>query len=394
MISRCGDTLGIYIHYPFCVEKCDYCDFYSLPSGRYDSDLRGETKYLKALEAEFHHRLQHFRKYDTVDSIYFGGGTASLLSSKTVAKILKLIAGEYAIHESCEITLEGNPEQLTPGYLDELKNSGINRINAGIQTFHEKYLTHMGRYHNPKRYERILEDLASISIRRWGVDLIYGFPGQMESEFLDDLQKVLNSNPSHISLYALTAEAGTPYTRKIDQNYSFPPEEELQHKIFCELPDLMKEANYNHYEISNYAKPGEESRHNLRYWLYEPCMGLGPSAHGFDGAYRYGNERDVIRWLSDPASAERMSHEPAQDIPIGLLRITDEIPVSVVEGIIREQFSENETRVLENVQNLFHRWHEKGYSDVIRNHFRWRRDGYLFLEDRIYEMSEAMDSAG
>ncbi len=410
-LRRNPDHLGVYLHVPFCVHKCDYCDFYSLPVG--EAGLANSPlpeRYMRGVEEELRRRSEgDFSRFSGVNTVYFGGGTASLLSPEQVGSLLDLIRRRFVLTESCEITLEGNPEHFTSAYLESVRAMGVTRVNAGIQSFRSSHLERQHRFFRPERYAHILEDLASSPLPAGG-DLIYGFPGQTEEEFFGDLRRLMESCLDHLSLYGLTAEEGTRYGDRADRLRSEAPDEELQRSILGGLPEHLRERGYVLYEISNAARPGRFSRHNLRYWLYEPFLGLGPAAHGFDGMYRYGNPRDLRLWLENPAGAARELHDPRLELPLSLLRLLLPLPLSLFYEIPEGDLRYKEA-FFRRAGELFREWDRRGYGSLFRKgaegegeiylegsagreseeeYFRWNRDGFLFLDDRIEEMTEAL----
>lgn len=376
MLLRRPDSLGIYIHFPYCLQKCHYCDFYSVP-------LDGEAPiraFLTGIEQEWQARFPDFERFSAVDSVFFGGGTSSLLPAWALRQMLDLFQERFSFSPDCEITLEGNPENLTEQYLEELAQIGITRINAGIQTFSERHLRSMNRFFDAARYADILDILCRSPFRSRGVDLIYGFPGQTFDEFMTDLHRVATVGLEHLSVYSLTEEAGTGYATRVRDGSMPSPDEALQERVFETLPSVMSDYGYTLYEISNYAKPGFECRHNLRYWLYEPYMGLGPGAHGFDGRFRYGNVRNIDRWSARPAAATKTEHEVEIDLPLNLFRLTIPFRPSWMKRILKE----NGSRRADDVQAFFEEEARLGHGFFVdADLFQWSEVGRLQLDGII-----------
>ncbi len=387
---------GIYIHVPFCISKCDYCDFYSIPVGLLDRgkgnfDKEIIANYLAAIRTEMQIRASCFEKRGSVRSIFFGGGTPSLLPSSVLSQIIRSIEELFEVDPDCEITVEGNPEQMDRDYLGSLHEIGVNRVNVGIQSFNFVYLSHFRRYYNAERYANILDELSASSIPHRGVDLIYGFPGQNGSDFEKDLQRAVNSSIDHISVYSLTMEEGSEYGRKFERGEAFLPDEEIQSSVFQALPALLKQYNYNHYEVSNFAREGGECRHNLSYWQYRPFLGLGPSAHGFDGIYRYENPSQLDLWMENPAGVTMKLHDPGMEIPIGILRITDGISLSYLAWLTQKYYDGRE-QILHSITEMFAGWIQSGLGTWKEpGLFQWEMEGLLFLDDRIFEMCQLME---
>lgn len=409
-IRRRPSVLGLYVHFPYCVHKCDYCDFFSIGTGEKSVSKPLLSQFEEALFREFDSRLQQFRRFEKVNTIYFGGGTSSLMPPELVRRILQRFQSEFAFTSDCEITLEGNPESMDADYLAGLAETGITRVNTGIQTFDPGLLDSVHRLYDHDRYAKILSDLRNCRIPDRGVDLIYGFPGQRLSDFEKDLDRVLEADLSHLSIYSLTVEAGTQYAKSIREGKARAPQEELAAEIFDHLPGLLKDRGYSLYEISNYARPGRECRHNLRYWLCEPCLALGPGAHGTDGRMRYGNLRNISAWAADPAGARQIPVDPPAEVPISLLRLA--LPFD--PAIVSEIGLENSLHL--SAADLFDKWVELRYAqwvlpDDLTNRsrvvvggsyaadarqnpgrlFKWTMDGLRFLDDRILEMAEVLE---
>ena len=366
-MQRNPQALAIYIHYPYCIQKCRYCDFYSV-AGKDSAETL--DLYLAALGSEFEERRRDFSAFSRIESIFFGGSTASRLPPGALSAILGLIEESFSFLPGIEITLEGNPEDFSETYLEGLAAAGINRVNAGIQTFDPQILDRLGRFYDPVSYPGILERLRSVPLRR-GIDLIYGYPDSA-SIFEDDLARVLSADLEHLSLYALTVEKGTELERVGPY-----PDEELQAQLFAELPARLAREGYIHYEVSNFARAGFESRHNLRYWLYEPYMGLGPGAHGFTGQLRYANPRNADRYLKGHFSRTMSRAMPEVDIWLGLLRLV-RFPLSVAFEILEEANLPRDPFL-----DQLELWIRQEVVRVQDGYFCWQSRGLLFLDQYI-----------
>ncbi len=399
-IHRNSDATGIYIHYPYCIRKCAYCDFYSVgleESGHYERG-RGvapelQRAYYDALVRELITRAPAFQRCGQVNTIFFGGGTASLLPPDIIADILARIREHFEITADAEITLEGNPENFHSSYLKQLEDIGVTRVNVGLQTFREDLLDLVNRYYDPGRYDEVLANLANSSIAAVGGDLIYGFPGQSRDDFEHDLQRVLEHQAiNHLSIYSLTVEPGTPYAAQLRQRKIAAPLEGLQEEVFRDLPAILRAAGFDHYEVSNYARPGFACRHNLRYWLYESYMGLGPGAHGFDGRFRYGNPRNVAAWQRNPAGAEQSEHEPLSDLPLMYLRLCSGIRAEVFEQVLQDEQYTGRRDIARLVTEQFQRWASRGRGLFADDQFSWSMSGLLNLDEHVLEMSAALEA--
>ena len=273
---------GIYLHIPFCKKACHYCNFHFSTSLRQKNDFTGAL--LKEMVLQ-----QNYLRGEAINTIYLGGGTPSLLEQEDLEMILGRLRGLFSIHPEAEYTLEANPDDISPAKLAAWRQAGINRLSIGIQSFFEEDLQWMNRAHNAQQAEACIRLAQEAGFHNLTIDLIYGTPGLTDARWQENVQKALALNVPHLSCYALTVEPGTALQKMIDQHKKEPVEEEKQARHFTGLMQWMQEAGYEHYEISNFAKPGFRSRHNTAYWQGTPYLGLGPSAHSFNGAARQWN---------------------------------------------------------------------------------------------------------
>ncbi len=272
---------GIYIHIPFCKQACHYCDFHFSTSTKKKSHL--VAMLCKELE------LRKEESQQNIQTIYFGGGTPSLLNSEELDLIFETIFSHYKVNKEAEITLEANPDDLlTEEVIKMLDASPVNRLSIGVQSFFEKDLKLMNRAHNAREALDSLE-LARQYFENISIDLIYGIPGQSNREWLDNLNTALSLNIPHISSYALTVEPRTALERFIEKGKVKPVEDEQYREQFEILVNTLTTNGFEHYEFSNYGKPGFHSQNNMAYWLGKPYLGIGPSAHSYDGRMRKWN---------------------------------------------------------------------------------------------------------
>jgi oxygen-independent coproporphyrinogen-3 oxidase len=283
-------TPGLYIHIPFCLRKCPYCDFYSSTS------ISAVPDFLDALCKEMEMVRPRFHSFDTV---YIGGGTPSLLSPQQLENILIKVRENFNLLSNTEITIETNPADLNRSFLESMRESGISRINIGAQSFDEKVLDFLGRRHSVKQAISSVGASRKAGFHNIGLDLIYGVPGQDIESWLDTLKQVVAFSPEHISCYQLTLEAKTPLGIRV-QAGEFPIlGEELQHEFFMKTSEFLEGAGYLHYEVSNFARGKEHtSRHNQKYWDHSPYLGLGPAAHSFQCNQRWWNHRSLDQYLA------------------------------------------------------------------------------------------------
>lgn len=281
---------GIYIHVPFCKQKCYYCNFYSQPS-KDSKDL-----YLCALEREIVTRKEYL-KGEKVQTIYFGGGTPSLLQPAEIDHILNLIKQNFNLVEQLEITLELNPDDVTKDYLQDVKSIGINRLSIGVQSFFDDDLKYLNRIHNSKQAMRVIDFAKSTGFKKLTIDLIYGIPTLTDEKWNKNLDIFFDFELNHLSAYALTVESKTLLHSLIIKGKMAQIDENQSIEHFKILIDRMEEQGFIHYEISNFAKPNHYSKHNSLYWLGANYLGLGPSAHSFNGNSRQWNVSNLTEYI-------------------------------------------------------------------------------------------------
>jgi oxygen-independent coproporphyrinogen-3 oxidase len=263
---------GIYIHWPFCISKCPYCDFNSHVHQSIDEDL-WKTSLLKDL-----HNIHKFSKDRTVTSIFFGGGTPSLMSAATVESLINEIQKLWDLDPKIEITLEANPNSIESQKFSQFSKAGINRVSIGIQSLRQKDLEFLGRKHSVKEAYKAI-DIAGKNFKRFSFDLIYTRPEQTLEEWEEELKEALSFGTQHLSLYQLTIEQGTPFNLAYHRGDFTMPNNDKSADFYEKTNIIMQDNGLPAYEISNYAKPGEECKHNLTYWNYDDYLGIGPGAH-------------------------------------------------------------------------------------------------------------------
>lgn len=294
---------GIYIHIPYCKTKCHYCNFYSLASKKYFDDI------MAALSRELVLRKGFLPKQD-IQSIYFGGGTPSLVSVSQLDKILQTIHQQYNIADNAEITLEANPDDLHSGIIREYKALGINRLSMGVQSFHDDELAYLNRIHSSRQAVESVEQSRSEGITNITIDLIYGLPESTPQKWQENLNMLKELSIPHLSAYALTVEPGTALHHFIRKGKIKAPGEEMFLEQFQQLQQFADDNGYEHYEISNFCQNKQYAGHNTAYWLGKPYLGIGPSAHSFDGKKRTWNIASLKAYLTGINNANpNMQHE-------------------------------------------------------------------------------------
>lgn len=359
MISR---KIGLYIHIPFCIQKCQYCDFLSFPAGEEEKE-----QYVKQLLIEMKVRSANLKEC-VVDTVFLGGGTPSILNEKQIEKIMQGIFANFIVSEDAEITMEMNPKTVTEEKLKVCKDSGINRISFGVQSFDDKYLKLLGRAHSSKDFYENYQMARAVGFSNINVDLMSALPGQSLHDIQKTLQKVTSLSPEHISFYGLIVEEGTPFYEKYGEENRRReegeermgdelPGEQLEREMYQCICDTLQEHGYLHYEISNYGKPGFLCRHNLKYWERKEYLGLGLGAASLLENIRYANINDIGKYLETDFLNER-------DIMIMEKEVLDEkacmeefmfLGLRKMKGISKNDFFHEFQRSYEEVYGAVHR---------------------------------------
>ena len=282
---------GIYLHIPFCKSKCPYCNFFSVAS------IKAVEEFLPALKKEISLQ-QYYLGNQKIETLYFGGGTPSLIKPSAINRILEQIQNSFAVEKTAEITLEANPDDITVASLEAWHNAGINRLSIGIQSFNDADLKYLGRVHSGAQAEKSVQLALEHGFNHLSVDFIYGMPTLSDSAFADNLEKAVSLQIPHISAYALTTEPKTAMDAMIRKQQMQGPDEETAASQFRYLMQYLGSRGYEHYEISNFCLPGKYSRHNSSYWKGDHYLGLGPSAHSFNGISRQWNVNGISRYTS------------------------------------------------------------------------------------------------
>ena len=288
---------GIYIHIPFCKRRCIYCDFFST------TQSEKKPTYIHALCQELEIR-KNYLEGEEIETIYLGGGTPSQLTEEELNEIFTSLYYIYKVKEDAEITLEANPDDLTPEYVSMLRRLPINRISMGIQTFQEETLKLLHRRHTARQAIEAFQRCREAGFRNISIDLMYGLPGETLDTWKEDLQQAIALHPEHISAYHLIYEEGTALWKLREEHQVEEADEDLSITLFKTLIDELKQAGYQHYEISNFCLPGLHSRHNSSYWTGKKYLGCGPSAHSFNGSSRQWNIASLDNYLKGIASGK------------------------------------------------------------------------------------------
>lgn len=370
---------GIYIHIPFCKSRCIYCGFYSTTL----LDLR--KKYINAVCREMELRKNYIR--EPFSTIYLGGGTPSLLDEAELTKLFLYINNVYDVDRNAEITMECNPDDITPKFTNMLSHLPINRVSMGAQTFADSRLRLLHRRHNSDEVKHAVKLLREAGIKNISIDLMFGFPDESLSQWKEDISAALALNIEHISAYSLMYEEDTPLWKMLDTGKVKEIDEELSLTMFKELVCQLTDAGYEHYEISNFARPGYRSRHNSSYWHQVPYIGLGAAAHSFDLNSRQWNVADLKLYIEEinngiiPMECEELDNDTTfNDIITTALRTSDGIDLNALETRLGKRY--RNTLISAAGKHL-----EQGLLEIRHDRLRLTSEG-IFISDMV--MSDLM----
>jgi len=304
-----GRDLGVYVHVPFCKHACPYCDFYKIEMRERRARERLDFPYLVAREHRLSVGADRAISARPLASIYFGGGTPSVLSPAGVDGLVRSILQLHPA-SSPEVTLEANPENLTPARCDAWRGAGITRLSIGAQSFAASDLERLERLHEPETIPSAVRNARAAGFQNISLDLMFGLPGQELGDWLGNLAAALALEPEHLSFYGLTIHEGTSFSEQFDRGELPLPGEDVQAEMYLQGARMLEEAGFEHYEISNFARPGFRSIHNQRYWRAQDVVGLGPGAHSSVGERRWRNPDSLDAWRDSIAAGRLAATEP------------------------------------------------------------------------------------
>lgn len=388
-------TPSLYVHIPFCLKKCFYCDFFSIPVSDFPGfpgDSGSFRNLVSALLREIAYKKNDL-KIESWQTVYIGGGTPSLLSPDEIYALASPLS------ERCsEFTIEANPEDLTEEWLCACRDAGINRLSLGIQSMRDDILSSVGRRGSAASNRKALDLAADKLTGRLSVDLISGLPGQTAPILQRDIEELVSFNPDHVSLYSLTVEDGTPLEKLLAKKagtglrgIEIPGDDEAA-ELWIQGRDLLEKAGYRQYEVSNFAKPGAESRHNMTYWNLETYIGAGPGATGTlnaaDTASRFTNTTDIARWLEKPEDSFSTECISRTDC----IREAIMMGMRTIFGVDRKKFRARFARdILDVIPHTAASWTRQGYLVSGTDSLALTRDGLLFLNRFLASCLEEID---
>jgi oxygen-independent coproporphyrinogen-3 oxidase len=372
-------TLGLYIHIPFCKAKCAYCDFYSLAHSEEKMDA-----YMAAL-------LRHLEEVAPraagmqVDTVYFGGGTPSYLGAARLCRILQTVLRRYDVARDAEITLEANPDSAGDWKeLRRLRRAGFNRLSLGVQSTDDALLRRIGRVHTYEQVQQAVKAARKAKFTNLSLDLIYGLPGQTVEDWQRTLADAVALGPEHLSCYGLKLEEGTPLWQQ-RQTLTLP-DDDAQADMYLYTVAALGEMGYEQYEISNFAKPGKASRHNLKYWNMEEYAGFGPGAHSDFGGVRYGYVRDVDSYIAGKLVLSESENDStlARDYEYVMLSLR------TAAGIDRQTFEKRYRQRFQPMETLFEQYEKAGLALPTEGGWRLTPKGFLVSNSIIAALQEVL----
>lgn len=372
-------TLGLYIHIPFCKAKCAYCDFYSLAHSEEKMDA-----YMAAL-------LRHLEEVAPraagmqVDTVYFGGGTPSYLGAARLCRILQTVLRRYDVARDAEITLEANPDSAGDWKeLRRLRRAGFNRLSLGVQSTDDALLRRIGRVHTYEQVQQAVKAARQAKFTNLSLDLIYGLPGQTMEDWQRTLADAVALGPEHLSCYGLKLEEGTPLWQQ-RQTLTLP-DDDAQADMYLYTVAALGEMGYEQYEISNFAKPGKASRHNLKYWNMEEYAGFGPGAHSDFGGVRYGYVRDIDSYIAGMLVLSESENDStlARDYEYVMLSLR------TAAGIDRQNFEKRYRQRFQPMETLFEQYEKAGLALPTGGGWRLTPKGFLVSNSIIAALQEAL----
>ena len=378
-------SLGIYIHTPFCAKKCAYCDFYSAPG-----DKKAYSLYADALCRHVEESNMVQSNY-RVDTVYFGGGTPSLMPVREIEQVMKALRTNFNISDDAEITIEANPDSIDLKKLKKLKSLGFNRISIGAQSSNDAELATLGRIHDFNGVKAAASDARAAGFENLSLDLMYGIPYQTMESFKKSLLDILDLSPEHISFYALKLEEGTPMAQRADA-YTFPNDDTVA-DMYIMAAALLKERGYEQYEISNFAKGGKISRHNKKYWNLNEYLGFGPSAHSFLNNLRFSYVKDTSAYIDGilkngviiDSREEIYPSEQASEYIMLSLRTT--------EGISPTVFEDRYSIFFDEIEKTLSKFSQMGLAERFGTNWRLTLQGFLVSNTIISELLIALENS-
>jgi len=364
--------LGIYVHIPFCKRKCNYCDFYSV---KWSDEV--ENRYVNALIKEI--KNCNDMKY-IVDTIFIGGGTPTIIKPENMGRIIEEINNSFIVDENSEISIEANPNTLTDGNLSIYKKIGINRLSIGVQSLNDEILRKIGRLHNSNEALEAIDRARAYGYENLNVDIMFNIPGQTILDIENTINKIIERNVKHISFYSLKLEQGTPMYVMEKNHKILMPEEDVEREMYYRGRNIMEENGIMQYEISNFAEKSYECKHNLKYWMQEEYIGLGPSSHSFLNKKRFSNPSDINLYCN--GAEHNIFNKNIEEILDDAAEIFEYIMLSLrlTKGLNINEFKQK-------FSVDFNKTYQKRIDYLIKNNLLEYNNDYIKLTNRGMDIS-------
>ncbi len=378
------NSLGLYLHIPFCRSKCDYCDFYSLAG---QEDRMGD--YQQALLRQIADTAPRAKK-QVVNSVYIGGGTPTWYGEKRLLELIGAVKKRFTLSKDVELTLEANPDSVDEKMLRRLRRAGVTRLSLGMQSSCDGELAAVHRPHTFRQVEAAVKAARAARLRNLNLDLIYGLPGQTEASWRASVEAALSLEPEHLSCYGLTVEEGTPLARRVAEGEALPDDDEQAQRYLWTVKRLAQ-AGFDQYEVSNFSKTGCQSRHNLKYWMGRPYVGLGAGAHSDFGGCRYSFVRDLEGYirgvLGDGRLLDEMDEIPPRERGSEYLMLR----LRTIHGIEEWEYRREYYMNFDPITAKLSEYEQKGWA--VRSGRRWHftPEGFLLSNRLIGELMELQE---
>ncbi|MBQ9974788.1 MAG: radical SAM family heme chaperone HemW [Oscillospiraceae bacterium] len=382
MTAKEQSPLGLYIHIPFCRSKCVYCDFYSLAGREADMD-----RYQTALLAHIR-QTAPLAAHTQVDTVYFGGGTPSYYGHKRLCALLSALKKQFHLRSDAEITVEANPDSVDFKTLKRLRRAGFNRLSLGVQSACDDHLCALNRPHDFAQARQAVADARRAGFDNLSLDLIYGLPHQTMAQWQDTVEQVLTLEPEHLSCYGLKVEENTPLFRQVEQGLAIP-DDDAQADMYLWTVSRLAQAGYEQYEISNFARGGRQSRHNLRYWLTQPYIGFGPGAHSDFGSRRYSMVRDLDAYISGVLEGKSIIDQ--SDLIPDRERCGEYLMLRLrtTRGIEEWEYRRTYFMNFEPLESLLQNYADHGWAVYEQGRWHFTPEGFLVSNQLIGQLMDA-----
>lgn len=378
------NSLGLYLHIPFCRSKCDYCDFYSLAG----QDDRMDS-YQQALLRQIAETAPRAKK-QVVNSVYIGGGTPTWYGEKRLLELIAAVKKRFSLSKDVEFTLEANPDSVEEKMLRRLRRAGVNRLSLGMQSSCDRELAAVHRPHTFRQVQDAVEAARNAKIKNLNLDLIYGLPGQTEQSWRASVEAALAMEPEHLSCYGLTVEEGTPLARRVAEGERLPDDDEQAERYLWTV-ERLAQSGFEQYEVSNFSKTGFQSRHNLKYWMGRPYVGLGAAAHSDFGGCRYSFVRDVEAYIrgvmGDGWLLDEMDEIPQRERGNEYLMLRLRTTHGIEEWEYRREYYMN----FDPIAVKLSEYEQKGWAVQAGRRWHFTPQGFLLSNRLIGELMECQE---